>query len=111
MSFSINGNTIKITRGDTGVFTLTIKDGDTDYDYSNDAVLFTVKQNTRANDHVIQKTVQYGENITITPADTQSLGYGSYVYDVELTTAGGIVDTIIEPSPFIIGEEVTFNYE
>lgn len=33
--FSINGNTIKITRGDTGVFTLTIKDGDTDYDYSN----------------------------------------------------------------------------
>lgn len=108
--FSINGNTIKITRGDTGVFTLTIKDGDTDYDYSNDAVLFTVKHSTRANDYVIQKAVHYGENITITPADTQKLGYGTYVYDVEVTH-GGIVDTVIEPSPFIVGEEVTFNYE
>ena len=107
--FSINGNKITITRGDTGVFTLTVKNGDTEYDYSNDEVLFTVKQNTRANEYVIQKTVRYGENITIAPADTQRLGYGTYVYDVQLTS-GGIVDTIIPPSPFVIAEEVTFNY-
>ena len=107
--FSINGTAIKITRGDTGIFTLTIKNGDTEYDYSNDEVLFTVKQNTRVNEHLIQKAVIYGENITITPADTQNLGYGSYVYDVQLTS-GGIVDTVIPPSPFIVCEEVTFNY-
>ena len=108
--FSINGNTIKITRGDTGVFTLTVKNGNADYDYSNDTVLFSVKQNTRTNEYLIQKTVRYGENVVILPADTQNLGYGTYVFDVQLTTDGGIVDTIITPSPFIVSEEVTFNY-
>ena len=108
--FKINNKTISITRGDTGIFTLTIKNGDTDYDYSNDTVKFTVKESTTAAEPLIQKTVVYGENIVIEPSDTASLKYGDfYVYDVQLTTAGGIVDTVIVPSKFIVLPEVTFN--
>ena len=108
--FAIKGNVITITRGDTGIFTLNVKQGEADYNYSNDTVLFTVKRNVKTEEVLIQKTVQYGENIVIDPSDTQDLKYGEYVYDIQLTTAGGIVDTIITPSKFIVANEVTFNY-
>ena len=107
--FKISGNTISITRGDTGIFSLNIKNASgQDYDFSSDTVLLTVKKDTFTTDKVFQKTVTYGENITIAPSDTANLNYGEYVYDVQLTTAGGIVDTVIPPSKFIVREEVTF---
>ena len=107
--FAIINNDIKITRGDTGTFTLAIKNGNTDYDYSADTVLFTVKQNTLTTDVLIQKTVRYGENVTIEPSDTANLSYGEYWYDVQVTTQGGIVDTVITPHKFRVLDEVTFN--
>lgn len=107
--FKINGSTISITRGDTGVFSLDVKTASgTAYDYSQDTVLFTVKKTVFDSTPLIQKQVIYEENITILPTDTSNLPYGTYVYDVQLTTAGGVVDTIITPSKFIIGEEVTW---
>lgn len=105
----IIGTEIHIIRGDTGVFTLDVKTAQGQaYDYSADTVLFTVKRNTFDREPLIQKTVVYGENITILPSDCANLSYGTYYYDVQLTTAGGIVDTIIPPSKFIVEQEVTF---
>lgn len=107
--FKINGNNISITRGDTGIFTLALTNASGQaYDYSDDTVLFTVKANTFTNDILIQKQVVYGENVTIAPSDTSQLAYGEYVFDIQVTTAGGIVDTVIPPSKFIVREEVTF---
>lgn len=106
--FNIANNKISITRGDTGIFTLDIKNGATAYDYTNDTVLFTVKRDTYTTDALIQKTVVYGENVTILPEDTAGLDYGEYVYDVQVTTAGGLVDTVITPSKFVVLPEVTF---
>lgn len=107
--FKIIGNTINITRGDTGLFTLNITDGSGQpYDYSNDTVIFTVKSNVYTTDHLIQKTVRYGEIVTIQPEDTSNLCYGEYWYDVQVTTQSGIVDTVITPSKFIVRTEVTF---
>ena len=80
--FSIDNKTIKITRGDSGVFTLSVKQGDGDYDYTNDTVKFTVKKNTNTDEILIQKTVQYNSDVTILPEDTKNLPYGDYVYDV-----------------------------
>lgn len=108
--FSIVGNTIKITRGDTGIFTLDINGGE--YDYSNDSVLFTVKQNTLTADIIFQKTVTYGNAVIILPEDTRGLSYGEYVYDVQVTTSaesGSVVDTVITPSKFVVMPEVTFD--
>ena len=107
--FQISGRVIKIVRGDTGVFTFDIQNEGEPYDYSNDTVLFTVKQNTETTDILIQKEIHYGENVTILPADTNGLAYGDYVYDIQLTTDGGFVDTVIVPSKFIVLPEVTFN--
>lgn len=44
--------------------------------------------------------------ITITPEDTKGKD-GEYIYDVQLTTSEGYVDTIIPPSKFIIKRGVT----
>lgn len=107
--FSIVGTTIKITRGDTGIFSFDVMNDGTEYDYSNDTVLFTVKQNTYTSEILIQKQIQYGKNVTILPTDTSNLSYGEYFYDIQLTTEGGFVDTVITPSKFIVTPEVTFN--
>lgn len=105
--FKINGKTIQITRGDTGIFTLALTSAGQPYDYSNDEVLFTVKRNVNTTEIVFQKTVVYGENVTIEPQDTASLSYGNYVYDVQVTS-GAVVDTVITPSVFEVLHEVTF---
>ena len=106
--FKISGNMISITRGDTGIFTLELSANGEAYDYSNDTVVLTVKRGTNAGEVLIQKQCVYGENITFEPADTQNLPYGNYVYDVQVTTAGGVVDTVIPPSAFCVLPEVTY---
>jgi len=107
-------NTIYITRGDSAELTLTIKDTDGEsYDFSNDTVLFTVKTSVNTTDIIMQKTVTAAGIITIDPEDTESLDYGKYFFDVEVTKQNGEVCTVIAPisgkTPnFIVTEEVTF---
>ena len=107
--FKIVNNVIRITRGDTGIFSLSLKNAEGEaYDYSNDTVKFTVKSDVYSKTALIQKTVSYGETVTILPGDTAQLPYGEYAYDVQVTTQGGIVDTVIPPNKFIVMSEVTF---
>lgn len=101
-------NNIKITRGDSAVITLTVKQGSSDYDYSEDLTQFTVKRNTVTEDIIIQKTFT-GSSISITPDDTKDLYYQDLKFDVQLITPAGEVHTVIAPSDFIIMEEVNFN--
>lgn len=109
----IKGKTIYLTRGDTAMFTITIYyPGSSNQEYTvqdGDVVYFTVRSEAKKNnasDFLIQKRMVEG-GITIEPEDTEGLEYGEYLYDVEITTAGGVVNTIITASPFIIEEEVT----
>lgn len=106
--FKINGNTIQITRGDTGIFTLSILSDGKEYDYSNDTVVFSVKTNVYTSKYLFQKEITYGSAVVIEPSDTANLSYGNYVYDVQVTTASGVVDTVIVPSKFSVLPEVTF---
>lgn len=60
---------------------------------------------------VTNKITEFSDNtayINILPEDTESLRFGKYVYDVQLTF-NGAVKTIIKPSTFTIGEEVTYD--
>ena len=101
-------NTISLTRGDTARINLAIMASDgSAYDYSSDAVVFTVKASTVASDHLIQKTVTDGV-IYIAPEDTAGMSYKEYVYDVQLTTVGGDVCTVVPPAKFIVEPEVTW---
>lgn len=106
--FGITGTTITITRGDTAEITFEIKNADgTAFEPSEgDEVVFTVKESTVSETVLIQKT---GTSINILSSDTSALPYGVYVYDVQVTLATGQKNTVIEPSPFIITEEVNWS--
>ena len=44
--------------------------------------------------------------LVLYPTDTQTLEFGTYVYDIQLTKANGDVDTFITASKFKITAEV-----
>lgn len=117
------GNDFYLTRGDTAPmpFTLTSKsDSKVRYipEAGTDTLIFTVKKSTSDKTAIITKSLAAGDitfdsagngTINILPADTASLDYGIYYYDLQLTTpdAAG-VQTVITPSIFKVCEEVTF---
>lgn len=106
--FAIKKNgAIVLTRGDYAAFDVEIftEEGEPYIPEAGDTVTFTVKKNTRTTDILIQKT---GTFIEIQGEDTESLSYGSYVYDVQLTYENGRRDTFITPTEFQVTEEVTF---
>ena len=77
-----------------------------------DVVEFTVRQTIYSDKPVLYKKItEFSDNtafINILPEDTENLRFGKYVYDVQLTF-NGAVKTIIKPSTFTIGEEVTYD--
>lgn len=101
---------IKLTRGDSASFDLTIRQGTSIYDFSSDLVQFTVKRNTVTDQIVIQKTFNNG-SISLIPSDTKDLYYGGMVYDVQVITPDNDVFTVIGPCRFELTDEVNFNVE
>ena len=72
-----------------------------------DRIRFAVKKNYGDLMYAIHKDIPRDTLILhIEPEDTKNLDYGEYVYDIELTTADGDVDTFIARSKFVITEEV-----
>ena len=105
----VTKNKIKLTRGDTGIFNVHVKDADNeDYELQEGDVLrFTLRKTPKSGDVFIQKVVT-GAEIVISPEDTQKMTFGTYYYDLELTKSDGTVDTIIPPMTFELLEEVTY---
>lgn len=103
----VKGTDIYMTRGDSesiGVklsgYTLT----------TGDKVELTVRRSVGSGVLLHKEVTEFADNtavIPITPEDTQKLAFGKYVYDIQLTY-GGSVKTIVTPSAFEIGEEVTY---
>lgn len=89
---------IKLTRGDTAMFTINIDNESTEGPYiigENDILKFTVRKSENDEIFSFQKVVQGSASIVIEPEDTSSLDFGKYKYDVELTTTTGDVYTVI----------------
>ena len=105
-----DGNNIYLTRGDSAALKLEIKDSsEQEYDFSSDTVKFAVKKNVNDTEKVIEKTFDENGQVTLTPDDTKSLGFGTYWYDVQLEHDNdGTVEvaTVIVPSVFEVGAEV-----
>ena len=106
----ISGTTITMTRGDTLLATVGILNADgTPYEpREGDSVVFSVKKSYNDDTTVIQKDIPTDTLLLrIDPEDTKSLPQpSSYVYDIQLITADGKVDTFIYKSKFKISEEV-----
>lgn len=103
----VTNNVIYLTRGDSATFDVTIWNGGSIYDYSNDTVKMTVKRSLADRNPVIQKTVNALGKIVLEPKDTKDLPAGDYYYDLELTKEDGTIDTVIIPTIFTIGPDVT----
>lgn len=106
----VDNENVFLTRGDSCDLIVTIHDisGAIYEMQAGDILTFTIKVNCNTEDIIIQKEIS-SNIITLTPADTEKLAYGAYWYDVQLTTAGGDIYTVIPPHRFNITPEVTFN--
>lgn len=116
--YKIIGNNITLTRGDTFEAVIGIERTDgTDYTpEAGDVVRFALKHEeyigqryTELKDAapLILKQVPIDTMLlAIEPADTKPLGFGKYVYDVELTQADGRVTTVIADAAFTLATEV-----
>ena len=111
MLYIEDDNTIKLTRGDTARLTVPIIneiDGSF-YDMNpNDILTFTMRKTVTAADFLVQKISHGNNHFHFLPQDTKGLKYGSYIYDVQLTTEAGDVYTVIVPTAFEVLTEVTY---
>lgn len=113
--YSIDGDHITLTRGDTFFALVSILRDDEPYTpQTGDSVRFALKQNLNARgtefrerDPLILKDIPIDTMILrIDPEDTKPLGFGQYRYDIEITFANGIVDTFITDARFDLTPEV-----
>ena len=98
---------ITMTRGDSESLTVTCS-----VPFANgDTVYFTVREDAES-EILLQKIITDFPDgaavIPIYPEDTAALDFGDYVYDIQVTRAGGVVTTLIVPSRFKLNEEVTY---
>ena len=108
--FKINNKTNKITltKGDNAELTVKIIDsnGIQRGIYDDDVITLTVRKTADSEEVALSKTAIDGK-ITFTPQDTNSLSVGLYSYDIQLTTFGGKIYTVVPLSVFEISQEVT----
>lgn len=115
--FSTSNNKIKLTRGDTAIAVLTLLDaeGNPYVPEQGDSIRFALKHPTMNADQteytdtepLLIKTIPTDTlTLHIEPDDTKDLGFGTYVYDVEITHANDMVDTFICEARFELKPEV-----
>lgn len=104
----IEGNTIRLTRGDTAYLQIPLAATYGVYELaSDDTLTLSVKKTTRDTEYYFQKVITGSDIFHIEPNDTAALTFGKYIYDVQLNTGSGDVFTVIPPSTFEVLAEVT----
>lgn len=104
---NIDGQSIEITRGDTGVFTITF----TGQDAPEDGTVVQVSlKKTKTNESIIweKKYVVSGSQISVTilQDDTDNLPFGQYWWDARILFRDGTVYTPMKPASFKIMEVI-----
>ena len=107
---NFNKDTYKITmvRKDTGDITVALENYLLD---NGDEVVFTVNSDYDLENPLIQKIITAFQNhsalVHLNVEDTD-LEPGEYLYDVQVNTADGRVDTVLGPAKFKIVGGITF---
>lgn len=108
--FTINQDTNKMTiiKKDTASFDIEL---DNYMFTAGDIVTFTVNTDVELEEPILQKVVTDFEDgiatVSLTAEDT-NIEIGTYIYDVQVNTQDGRVDTIIGPAKFVVKGGVTF---
>lgn len=120
MSIKLSGNKIQMTRGDTLRVKVNLtRDGEAYEPAQGDTVRFAMRpaglnaaQTEYANPICIDKTIPTDTMILeLEPSDTAELGFGKYVYDIEVTFVDGSVDTPIASASLTLTPEVATEEE
>lgn len=109
MAYSVSGTTITLTRGDTfeALISITQEDGSSYVLKEGDTVRFAMKSSYEDETPLLVKDIPVSTMILVLePLDTKKLNFGKYVYDIQLTTIEGKVDTFIAKATIKITEEV-----
>lgn len=108
--FTINQDTNKMTiiKKDTASFDIELDN----YMFTvGDTVTFTVNTDVELEEPILQKVVTDFEDgiatVFLTTEDTD-IEIGTYIYDVQVNTQDGRVDTVIGPAKFVVKGGVTF---
>lgn len=105
----VSGNKIELTRGDTMIIELSLKD-ESGNDYTpveTDKVYFRLKRNATAKDILLEKEIPIDTMVLrIDAQDTIEFKFGTYVYEIELVTANDYHFTAIANEAFVISEEL-----
>lgn len=113
----VKENTIKLTRGDSLVLQLQLKQKSNGEEYTpqeGDTILFGLKSRLNSSrtayvekEPLVEKSISISDMmLRLDPEDTKSLPFGDYAYDIEITFADGKVDTPINSAPFVLLSEV-----
>lgn len=109
MSSSIQGTSIRLTRGDTFRTQVIIRDKETGDEYEmqeGDTLRFRCVKSAGASEELIEKPIDASTLVLdLAPSDTSNLKFGDYFYDIELTKANGDVDTVIAEARITIAPE------
>ena len=108
LSFNKDTQMMTIIAKDTGTFVLTLDN----YLLENgDTVYFTVNSELEKPEPILQKVIttfnNYSAVIQLTTEDTD-LAPGTYLYDIEVNTVDGRVDTVIGPAKFKVAGGVKY---
>lgn len=113
MSYTIKGNIIHLTRGDTFDAKITIRQPETKQLYipkDTDRIFFGVKKRIDDDFCVIYKQIPNDTLILhLDSDDTRYLDLGYYWYDVQLTTQDGTICTFIPKTQFKLTGEACYN--
>lgn len=93
--FEARNSQIKITRGDSASLKVMLKmsNGDPYEMASGDTLTLTVRR--RPGDTKLAEITSSTDTLAIAPADTKDLEAGLYCFDIQLTTSGGDIFTVV----------------
>ena len=105
VSVKVN-NDIELTRGDSLVLDVVISSDNGSYvPSSGDSIRFAMKKHYTDEECVINKDIPNDTmQLKIDPSDTKSLDFGKYVYDMQLTTSAGVVNTFVSGNFYLLEE-------
>lgn len=109
--YTVKKTSITLTRGDTfkAQISITDKDGNPYEIQEGDSVRFAMKKSYNDPDEEVLIVKQIPTDtliLTLEPEDTKDLKFGTYVYDIQLTSAAGEIDTFIAKASLTLTEEV-----